>query len=171
MTAEIKVLFHLNHQVNYEITQMIYATNTFLLAPGAINFKKMLRFPHANSEYFLSNLGSSNRSRVKTIHLFLGPTLMSKFSHRSINVLAEFPRVVITVDPLISLLGPASRARVQLCQEEACRKIAEVRSGLEEGTIWDDCGHEATVRMLSNIMPEGYRHVDGSVHVLSLTAA
>ena len=65
MAAEGKHFLRTCSKVRNEISEILYGTNTFLLAPGAINFHKILRFPHSNSELFVPNLQVSTRQTLR----------------------------------------------------------------------------------------------------------
>ncbi len=102
--------------INQEIKQILYGKNTFLVAPGGRDFACLRSFhqPYANSRLFLSQLLPSTKHMVKMLHLCLGPSLHRNFIGKLPGQLAEFCKLVITVDPL-NLTRPGSRTAKQRC--------------------------------------------------------
>ena len=159
MAPEALALLCTCREVNEEMVNVLYGSNTFLLAPGEVNFHTRLSFPHANSSLFLLNLRPSTSQSIKKIHIHLGPALHNRFNDMLAWGLVDLPQVVVSLDPLYSL-PPASLTQKRAWFREACQKIEVARAGVGRITFWDDMGNAASKHILEDAMPGGYQSVD-----------
>ncbi len=134
---------------------MLYGTNTFLLSPGCINYHKRLRYPHANSELWISQLRLSIQLTIKKLQLFLDALLPYPPVDRLIAWLIDFPVVEIAVVALGSLqVRSGAMTTLEDYLHETCRKIAMARA--HRTTVWDDSKDAQTALLLSNALPAGH---------------
>ncbi len=155
MKPEALALLSTCRQINDEVVQMLYGTNSFLLSPGCINYHKRLRYPHANSELWMSQLRLSVQLKIKKLQLFLDALLPYHPVDRLIAGLVDFPMVEIAVVALGSLrVRSGAMTALQDCLHETCRKIAMVRA--HKTTVWDDSKDAQTAFLLPSALPAGY---------------
>lgn len=155
MKPEAMALLSTCHQINDEVVQMLYGTNTFLLSPGCINYHKRLRYPHANSELWISQLRLSVQLKIRKLQLFLDALLPYHPVDRLIAGLIDFPVVEIAVVALGSLrVKSGTMTTLRGCLHGTCRKIAMARA--HKTTVWDDSKDVQTAFLLSSALPAGY---------------
>lgn len=136
--------------INKEITTMHYGKNAFAVQPGT----SVYQYSPIRCELFLSQLRPVIASKVKKLHIYLGPGVNESFVGALIPGIARFPHVEIRITRFRVL--PETRAQeLRVLIEQACRLIAGARSGAE--TIWDAWGEKETVEMLDAVMPNGYQ--------------
>lgn len=155
MKPEALALLSTCRQINDEVVHMLYGTNTFLLCPGHINYHKRRRYPHANSELWMSQLRLSVQFRIKKLRLFLDSLLPYHPVDRLIAGLLDFPVVEIGLVALGTLrVKSGVLTALKNCFRETCRKIAIARA--HRTTVWDDSKDAQTAFLLSRVLPAGY---------------
>lgn len=136
--------------INKEITTMFYGKNAFSVRPETSVYK----YPPIRCELFLSQLRPATASKVKKLHIFLGPGIDESFVAALVPGVAWFPHVEIRMTPL-KRFSERCAQKLRVLMERACCLIAGARAGRE--TIWDVWGEEGNLKMLDSIMPNGYQ--------------
>jgi len=136
--------------INEEVTTLYYGSNAFTIIPGT----GVYYIPPIRCEIFVAQLRPETASKVKKIHIFLGPGIDESFLGGLIPGIARFPHVEISITRL-RLLPEIFLLEKRILVEQACRLIAGARSGAE--TVWDARGEKDNIEMLHSIIPNGYQ--------------
>lgn len=146
-------------KVRDEVYRTLYGTNTFVLVPGADDYRhptlcvfdSVLR----KNQMFISNKSASTRAMIKSLHLLVGYECG----------LIDFGWLFGIEDPLLAVveIDHSSVSRhsdvsfLREVQKMVCGEIVLARYQRRgKQTLWKDHGVEEVAQMLRELMPLGY---------------
>ena len=150
LSKDALALFRSCRQVCKELQDIIYGTNTFVLMPGAQNYK-LASMPalHSNTDIWLSLMRSTTCQTVRFLRVFLGLSSQAQYN-LLVKGLKDFPFLEIIVQPLATTKLTARSRLGRLCKE-----IEKVRPDTSR-TVWNHGGSPEIASILEASLRPGF---------------